>query len=282
MNTDQNVDSMHNGVSLTCGNCKHKFIHTNLQSLVAPKPEITPACPKCTKPFTVASREIGCPSCHKSLWVSLSIMGNRVTCLHCRAELPLPTEDQWKELVLSVRWTIFSSATGNVLNFDNLESLGAAIAKAEATKDDEYTMHRFTPKKKLRYLCDQHFALRKLYDPVGAWVERVGKITGISFVALYVLATIINGLVAMGGTFLLAVIFGIFAIVLTPTGIGLFIVYVIARACNIPLLWSYFGVLLGCIIGVGVFFLGRGIGVLTMHIIAKLTALENKRVVTWE
>jgi hypothetical protein len=284
MNTNQNADSKQNGISLTCSNCKHQFVHTDMQSLVAPKAEITPTCPKCTKSFTVASREIGCPGCHQSFWIALPIMGNGVNCPHCHAALTLPTEDQWKELEKSAtafRWTILSSATGNALNVDSIESLGAAIEKGDAGKDDQCTVHNFAPKKKFRELCDQHFALRKLYDPVGAWVERVGDITGTSLVVLYVLAHIIGGVSAMGGTYILAAIFGILAIVLTPTIIGLFIVYVIAKACHIPLLGAYFGVLLAALIGVGVFFLGRGIGRLTMRIIAKLTALESKRIVTW-
>jgi hypothetical protein len=284
MNTEQNADSKQNEVSLTCSNCKHQFVHTDMQSLVAPKAEIAPTCPKCSKPFTVASREIGCPGCQQSFWVAVTIMGNGVKCPHCQTTLPLPTEDQWKELEKSAsgfRWTIVSSATGKTLSFDNLDSIGAAIAKGDAGKDDECTVHKFAPKKKFRELCDKHFALRKLYDPVGAWVERIGDITGTSLVILYILAHIIGGVSAMGGTYILAAIFGILAIVLTPTIIGLFIVYVIAKACNIPLLGAYFGVLLAGLIGVGVFFLGRGVGRLAMRIIAKVTALERKRVVVW-
>jgi len=284
MNTDQNDDNKQKEVSLKCSNCKHQFVHTDMQSLVALKAEIAPTCPKCTKPFAVAAREIGCPDCHQSLWVALPIMGNGVKCPHCQATLPLPTEDQWKELEKSAtvfRWTILSSATGNTLGFDNLESIGASIAKGDARKDDECTVHKFAPKKKFRELCDKHFVLRKLYDPVEAWVERIGDITGTSLVILYILAHIIGGVSVMGGTYILAAIFGILAIVLTPTIIGLFIVYVIAKACNIPLLGAYFGVLLAVLIGVGVFFLGRSVGRLAMRIIAKLTALERKRVVVW-
>lgn len=285
MSSEQKVDCSQTSVTVKCSNCKHKFSPSNLQLLVAPTADLTALCPKCNKSAAVATREIGCPTCNRSVWISPLIMGNGVQCPHCQSALPLPTEDQWKELekkAAAFQWTVLSLASGQTLAFDSLGSLTAAITNGEVVAGDACTAHAFAPREKLRTVCDRHFALRKLYDPVGAWVEHVGDITGATLVILFILASIIRGLWTMGGTFLLSAIFGIAAVFLTPTVLGLFVVYLIARACHVPLLWPYFGVLLAVLICAILFFLGKGLGRLTMFIIAKLTSLNAKRVVLWE
>jgi hypothetical protein len=272
-------------VSVKCSGCKRKFDQTNLQALVSPVATLKLMCPKCMKSAAVAVRELGCPRCRQSVWVSPLIMGNAVQCPHCHAALPLPTEAEWKEQekqAAAFRWTVQASASGTPVTFENLESLTAAITKGEVAQSDACTTHAFAPRKELREVCDPHFALRNLYDPVGAWVARVGGATGATFVVLYLLACLIRGLATMGASFLLYVLLGAAAVLLTPTIIGLFIVYLIARACEAPLLWAYLGVLLGGLVGYGLFLLGNGIGRVTMYIIAKLTGMERKRTVIWE
>jgi hypothetical protein len=217
------------GVSVGCNLCKHEFTQLDLQSLLSAssKDGIAPDCPSCGKKLKLRTQQIGCPSCRASLWIAQQLLGRAPACPHCEAQVQLPSAEEWKELekqATKCEWTVVSSHSGATLSLSGEDAIAEAIVKGQVAGDDACVVHQFAPTAKPREACDRHFGLRRLYDPVGAWVGRAGKTVGTIFVILYLLAHVIGGLASMGTAYVLAAIFGVLAVVLTPTIIGLFIV----------------------------------------------------------
>lgn len=287
--TDQNdtkTDGTQAGVSVSCGKCKKDFTESNLGSLISKLSavEIKPKCPTCKKNCTVVSREIGCPSCKRSFWAFTGLNGHKLDCPNCSAEITLPTDEEWtklKEEASQFNWKVVSADSGEEANAHGLEDIATRIKSGKFRPDDICAAHSLAPWRKMRDACDEHFELRKLYDPLGAYTRRAGNIVGITFCILYLVGHVIVGLMTMGGTYLLAAIFGILAVVLTPTIIGLGIMMVIARACGIPLLGAYIGVLLIGLTAALAYLIGMGIGHGATWVFAKATGVEGRRTVNW-
>ncbi len=74
---------------------------------------------------------------------------------------------------------------------------------------------------------------------------------------------------------------GFLGVVLTPTGIGLYVVYVIAVSMGIPLLGAYLGVILAVVLGIGVFFLGTSIGSGIGRVVGTVSNINAKRRAVW-
>jgi hypothetical protein len=162
-----------------------------------------------------------------------------------------------------------------------IDDIAARMARGAVKAGDLCAPHVLAPWREMRKACDGHFALRKLYDPVGAYSVQVGLIVGGTLAGLFLIAHFIVGVMTMGGTYLLAALFGVLAIALTPTVVGLIVLIVVARACGIPLLGAVLGVGLVLLTAVIMFFIGMGIGYGITWVIATLAGAHKRRAVSW-
>ena len=270
-------------VSINCGQCKQDF-DVQAQSLVSTTSadDTKPNCPKCNKPCTsVQPKEIGCPFCRRAFWMDGHLFDSRVECPHCRKELRIPAADNMARAAEEFKWEIIPAAGGEPRVLTGVNRIAQAICAGQLHPNDTCREHEFAPPRPLREACDEHFALHILYDPKAAYIKRAGEIGGIALLIMYLVAHVVGGIISMGGTYILAAVFGIAAVLLTPTVIGLFIVYIIAKACGIPLLGAYLGVLIIAIIGVIFYFIGVGIGRGVMALLVRPLKLERKRAVNW-
>ena len=200
----------------------------------------------------------------------------------------LPTEDEWPRLnqaAYAFKWEVVSSTTRTPIIFRGLQHLSRAIVSGELDQTDTCKVHKFAPSTSLREACDQHSVLRKLYNPERVFCRRASLVLGITFAVAYLVAAIITGLTTMGGTFLAYLLFGILGVVLTPTIIGLFVLYVIAVACGMSvglLIGACLGVALGALIAGASFLVGCGVGYVAGLTLAKLLGLQRKRAVCWD
>jgi hypothetical protein len=282
----EEIRQLYGGVSVSCRNCKKDFTESNLGSLISKSSavDIKPKCPTCKKDCTVVSREIGCPSCKRNFWAFTGLNGRKVDCPNCSAEITLPTAEEWAKLKndgSQFKWNLVSADSGEEANAHGLEDMVTRITSGRCRPDDICAAHSLAPWRKMRDACDEHFELRKLYDPLGVYTHRAGNIVGVTFGILYLVGNVIGGLMTMGGTYLLVAIFGILGVVLTPTIIGLVIVYFIARVCGISLLWAYIGVVLTVLGACLAYLIGMGIGRGATWVFAKATGIEGRRTVNW-
>jgi len=198
----------------------------------------------------------------------------------------LPTRTNWdeeeKQLKEGLKLTVISSANGSDIQLKNHDEIKEAILNKTIDGSNLCYSYKFSSISSLREVCNDHFSLRKLYDPVGAYSPKVSKFFGIVFIVLHLIAWLTGGIIKLGSPFLLYALFGILAVVLTPTVIGLFIVYLIARSVGVPLLGSYLGVLLFCITTAISFGIGYGLGHVIMWFVAKIIKLDDKKVVDWD
>ena len=274
-------------VTVPCGPCKKDYTlpASTCVLTVQPTDRTKPACPTCKKASPLPFNPLGCPSCWGKLWVLSSLMGRTIACPHCRSRLELPSSKRHEELVGTsglFHWSVRRAVGGDVLRFDGLESLVAAMKAGKVGPVDTCVQHEFGVPGTLRETCKRHPALRKLYDPVGVYCSSAAIGTGVAFAAIYLVAWFVGGLIQWGGAFLLFALFGVLGAALTPTFIGLLIVYIIARACGIPLLGAYLGVLLVALTTVVAFGIGAGLAYGVTRVIAGLTGLHRRRVVAWD
>jgi hypothetical protein len=163
----------------------------------------------------------------------------------------------------------------------DLQQVGRAMKDGKLRGTDLCMQHEFAPPRELADICREHFSLRRLCDPVGAYASLAASAGGILLAVLYVIGWFV-GLAGAGQKFLLMGVFGILGVALTPTVIGLFVVYLIAGACGVPLLWAYLGTLAAALVGVVIFFVGRAIGYGVGVVAGKLIRLQERRLVRWD
>ncbi len=292
---EDNAGEVEGKITIKCKSCEERigpvgsrFATTELGPLIsASSPEdIKPICPHCQAECRVESREFGCPACHASFWAYDGLLGHGITCPHCGSELELPSEEKWKKLAEAahnqVHWLVRPAESEGEMVEVGEEDLVTLIRNGRVGPDTACVLHEFAPPIPLREACDEHVALRRLYDPVGVWMRRGGEVFGALFCALYVVGHVVGGLMIMGTQYLLVALFGVLAVALTPTVVGLFIVYVIARGMGIPLLGAYVGVLLVVLSAGLVFFLGSFAGKGLAWLAAKVAGVERRRVVGWD
>lgn len=282
----ENNQSSNSINTIYCKKCDKDFPVESIDSFVSleSKDEMSWKCSGCKKEYK-DKLELGCPSCLKNFWILSGLLGNDIECPHCKTRLVLPTRNNWedenKQLEEGFKLTVSPSSGGPELHYIGRDKITDAITNNKVKGIDICYSFKFSPIRTLKEVCDEHFSLRKLYDPVGAYSSQVGVIIGFIFLAIYLIGWLIGGIIKLGSPFLLYALFGILAVVLTPTVIGLFIVYLIASSVGVPLLGAYLGVLFVVISAAAAFGIGYGLGYGIMRLISKIIKLENKRVVDW-
>lgn len=271
-------------VSISCRLCKKDITEDQFDRLVSKSSadDIEPKCPICGK--AVVSQEFGCPTCRYNFWAYGNLLGHQVACPNCSIQVTLPTIEEWSKLVKGsgkFKWKVVSSGSGEATTTGGLDDIVSGITSGRFRPDDISASHEFAPWRSLRKMCDEHFKLRKLYDPLGAYTFQVGMIVGCTFFVLFLIGHLIHGLMGMGGTYLLWALFGILGFVLAPTIIGLVIVYFIAGACGVPLHFACLGVFVVSVMASLAGLIGGGIGYGVTWVVAKATGLEGKRTVNW-
>jgi DNA-directed RNA polymerase subunit M/transcription elongation factor TFIIS len=276
-------------VTVPCSSCKQEYTVSNYDSLITDTStddmmEMKTTCPICHVEHTIVARDLGCPACRKNYRVYIGLDGHGIDCPHCGALISLPTEAERSDFAAGkdYEWRVVPTGNEEEITSNGLSDVVARITDGTFGPNDDCAVHESAPWRKLRDVCDEYFDVRKLYDPVGASSERAGNIIGVTLCVLYLVAHVVYGAMVMGSAYIVAAVCGILAVVLTPTIIGLIIVYVVAKAFGIPLLGAYIGVILVALTAALVFWIGCGVGRGVMGMIARATDLEAKRVVMWQ
>jgi len=272
-------------VAMYCKKCKKDFDVSVSQCVLAvePKADEHPKCPACQTPGVSFFPGFGCSHCWKPFFAPWSVLGKTVRCPHCGARLDLPAEDKFKELVTQGnqhKWSVKRATDGAIIRFRGMEDLVAAMNSGKVLPGDSCMEHALAVPRDLKRSCDERLELRKLYDPVAAYTRKGGIVTGVVLAVAYIVSVPIYGVMQNGGAFLLWLAFGLAGVVLTPTVIGLFIVYFVATACGVSLVGAYLGVLLGMLICFGVFLVGVGLGCGAVRVLGATLGLR-KRAMQW-
>ena len=272
--------------TLYCSKCEKDYPIESLGSFISKEPKNVKSwqCSTCNKDNKI-NEELGCPHCLKNFWILSGIFGNTIECPHCKTKLELPDRTTWDEKYRQSKHkfmlTVVPSSSESEIHYNDRNKIAEDMSNNKIRGTDKCYTYKFAPVRKFLKICSKNFSLRKLYDPVGAYSNRVGKILGYIFVVIYLTGVIIGGILKMGSPFLLYALFGILGVALTITVIGLFIVYLIVRAVGISLLGAYLGVLLVAIASFISFGIGYGLGYGITWLLLKISKLEKKRAVNW-
>lgn len=204
-------------------------------------------------------------------------------CPHCTSLLKIPGTTGLERLQLKTdqfEWVVRRRRSDTDIQLSGLQELSEAINTGRVAGKDLCMVHRLAPPEVLKEACDRHYDIRRLYDPIGAYSARAFGVSVFTLGVLYALSSIVWAIVQGWGLFLL---FGLLGIILTPTIVGLIIVYFIAAFCGVPLLPAYFGVLLGLIllalVSVIVGLLGGGIVYVLVWLMLKVLGVGKKPMV---
>jgi uncharacterized protein YbaR (Trm112 family) len=268
--------------TIYCKKCDKYFPIERLESFISveSKDEISWKCSTCKEEHK-DKLELGCTFCRKNFWILSGLLGNNIECPHCKTKLQLPSSTNWDEennkLKEGFKLTVFPSSGDSAIYYSNLNDLADDITNNKVKGSDLCNTFEYSPIRSLKEVCNRHFSLRKLYDPIGAYSPKVGKIVGSIFLVIYLTVWLIGGIMKLGTPFLLYALFGILAVGLTPTVIGVFIVYFIARSVGVHLIYPYLGVLLVGFTSAASFGIGYGLGYGVMRLLSKIIRLKNTR-----
>lgn len=293
-------------ISYCCKACKKAFQVRDPGELMGLSAEAASRlqCPACHEKQDILPKEIGCPACRGSFWASISLFGSRVVCPLCGAPCDVPTDKQWAELEkksAKFQWTVLCSETGTAATVATLEDLVDGIVKGRFKPEDACLRHEYAPPVALRKACDEHFALRRLYDPVGAWRDRVGVCAGVGLIVLAVLCVPLAPLLAgdrkaalealaITGALLGVGAVGIVLHILSALSktfgcIGWVVLVVVALGVQIglglPPVAAVFVLFIGGLVIVGLYWLGAAIGRGLTWTALTLSGCGKRRVIDW-
>jgi len=142
----------------------------------------TIACPGCHDSIKLSRTTIGCVSCRQAFRVADVLLGSSGACPNCRQPVSFPTAAQLKRLNKKVgrcRWIVFPALQEAPVRLSGRAELVALMKERKLAPNHECMVHEFAPPAALMQACNRVFAIRKLYDPKGAYQDVLDGITAV-------------------------------------------------------------------------------------------------------